>query len=42
MIKLLIPNNEIFLKCEYQLKQKTVSKEKMLQLIKRLFFENWI
>ena len=31
---MLKPNNEICLKCECQLKLKTISKEKMLQLIK--------
>ena len=31
--KTLKPNNEICLKCEYGLKQKTTSREKNLQLI---------
>ena len=31
--KILKSNNEICLKCEYQLKQKTTSREKNLQLI---------
>ena len=39
---ILKPNNEIYLKCLYQLKQKTISREKMLQLVKGAFFEKWI
>ena len=39
---MLKPNNEICLKCEYQLKQKTISIEKILQLMKSAFFEKWI
>ena len=39
---MLKPNTEICLKCEYQLKLKTISREKMLQLTKSVFFENWI
>ena len=39
---MLKPNNEICFKCEYKLKQKTVSREKMLQLIKSAFSEKWI
>ena len=35
-------NKEICLKCEYQLKQKAISREKMLQLIKSVFLENEI
>ena len=34
------PNDEICLKCEYQLKQKTTIREEMLLLIKRVFLEN--
>ena len=30
---------KMFKMCKYQLKQKTVSREKMLQLIKKAFFE---
>ena len=41
-VKLLKPNNEICLKSEYQFKQKTISRQKMLQLIKKAFFEKWI
>ena len=37
--KILKPNNEMCLKCEYQLKQKTIGREKILQLIKNAFFE---
>ena len=40
--KMLKPNNEICFKCEYQLKQKIISREKMLQLIKCAFLEKWI
>ena len=40
--KMLKPNNETCLKCEYQLKEKTISREKILQLIKKAFFEKWI
>ena len=40
--KIFKPNNEICLKCDYQLKQKTTSREKMLHLIKSVFFEKWI
>ena len=40
--KMLKPNNEICLKSKYQLKQKTISREKILQLIKIAFFEKWI
>ena len=36
---MLKPDNEIYLKFEYQLKQKTISREKMLQMIKSAFFE---
>ena len=36
---MLKPINEIGLKCKYQLKQKTIAREKMLQLIKNVFFE---
>ena len=36
---MLKPNNEICLKCEYQIKKKTISREKILQLIKSSFFE---
>ena len=39
---MLKPTNEICLKCKYQLKQKTVTREKMLQLIKSAFFEKLI
>ena len=34
---MLKPNNEICLKYKYQLKQKTISREKMLLLIKSAF-----
>ena len=37
--KMLKPNIEICLKCEYQLKQKNLGREKMLQLIKSAFFK---
>ena len=40
--KMLKLNNEICLKCEYQIKIETIRSEKMLQLIKSAFFENWI
>ena len=36
---MLKPLDEIYLKCKYQLKQKTITREKMLQLIKSTFFE---
>ena len=39
---MLKPTYQICLKCKYQLKQKTVTREKMLQLIKSAFFEKWI
>ena len=39
---MLKPNNEICFKCENQLKQKTISRQKMLQLIKSAFSEKWI
>ena len=35
-------NNEICLKYEYQLKQKNISREKTLQLIKNALSEKWI
>ena len=35
-------NNEICLKSKYRLKQKIISKEKIMQLIKSAFFEKWI
>ena len=37
---MLKPTNETYSKCKYQLKQKTITREKMLQLIKSMFFEN--
>ena len=37
--KILKLNNETCLKCEYQLKQKNMSREKMLQLVKCLFLK---
>ena len=39
---MLKPKKEVRLKCKYQLKQKTIAREKMLQLIKSVFFEKWI
>ena len=39
---MLKPANEICLKCKYQLKQKTITREKMLQLIKSALFEKLI
>ena len=39
---MLKPTNEICLKCKYQLKQKTITREKILQLIKSAFFEKSI
>ena len=36
---LLSPTYEIYLKCKYQLKQKTIAREKMLELIKSTFSE---
>ena len=40
--KMLKPKNEICLKYEYELKQKTISKEKMLQQKKNTFFRKLI
>ena len=40
--KILKLNNKTCIKCEYQLKQKTLSRKKILQLIKSAFFEKWI
>ena len=39
--KMLKPNNEIYLKCEYQLKQKTISRiaKKLYNFDKNAFFE---
>ena len=37
---ILKPNNEIWLKCEYQLKLKTIRTEKMLQLTKSVYLKN--
>ena len=36
---MLKPSYERYLKCKYQLKQKTITRKKMLQLIKNAFFE---
>ena len=40
--KILKPASEIRLKCNYQLKQKTRTRAKMLQLMKSAFFEKLI
>ena len=37
--KMLKPSNEACLKCKYQFKKITISREKMLQLGKSAFFE---
>ena len=39
--KMLKPNNETCLQCKDQLKQITISREKMLQVTKSIFFEKW-
>ena len=39
--KVLKPNNETCLQCKDQLKQITISREKMLQVTKSIFFEKW-
>ena len=39
--RMLKPNNNTCLKCKYKLKQ-IIIREKMLQLIKNAFLENWI
>ena len=38
---MLKPNNETCLQCKDQLKQITISREKMLQVTKSIFFEKW-
>ena len=40
--KMLKPDDEVWLKCEYQLKKKTISREKMSQFIKKIFFEKLV
>ena len=39
--KMLKPNNETCLQYKDQLKQITISREKMLQVTKSIFFEKW-
>ena len=40
--KMLKPNTEICLKCEYQTKKKLYVEKKMWQMIKSAFFEKWV